>query len=93
MLEHRSAVLGNVFVEQDARLDMAQQPRQRGFAVEEWTIAQILAVMLDQIEGIEDRGTRGVPLAEILELRQAIWPQHHRLAVDREALRLDALGG
>jgi hypothetical protein len=34
------------------------QLRQRGLAVEEWAIAQILAVMLDEVEveGIEDRG-------------------------------------
>jgi hypothetical protein len=39
-----------VFIEQDARLGMAQQPRQRVLAIEESTIAHI---MLDQVEGIE----------------------------------------
>jgi len=33
-------------VEQDARLDIAQQSRERRLAVEEWTIAHVLAVML-----------------------------------------------
>jgi len=60
VLEHRSAVLGNVFVEQDARLSIAQQPRQGGFAVEERAIPQILAVVFDKVEGVEDRLMRGV---------------------------------
>jgi len=93
VLEHRSAVLGNVFVEQDARLSIAQQPRQGGFAVEERAIPQILAVVFDKVEGVEDRLMRGVPSAQILEPRQAVWAQHHRFAVDREALSLDVLGG
>jgi len=59
VLEHRSAVLGNVFVEQDARLSIAQQPRQGGFAVEERAIPQILAVVFDKVEGVEDRLMRG----------------------------------
>jgi hypothetical protein len=37
------AVLGNVFIEQDASLDIAQQPRQRILAVEEWAIAHVLS--------------------------------------------------
>ena len=34
----------------------------------------------DKVKGVEDRLTRSVPSAQILEPRQAIWPQHHRLA-------------
>jgi hypothetical protein len=55
MGENDRAILGNVFAERDARLDIAQQARQRRFAVEEREIAQILSTLLDQIEGIEDR--------------------------------------
>src|SRR5215831_11887573 len=44
--EHGRAVLGNVFVEQDASLSTAQQLRQRGFAVEERKIPQILSIAL-----------------------------------------------
>jgi hypothetical protein len=54
--EDDRAVLGDVLVEQDAGLGIAQQARQRGLSVEERAIAQILAVMLDQVEGVEDRG-------------------------------------
>jgi hypothetical protein len=35
-------------------------PRQGGLAVEEWEIAQILAIMLDEVEGIEDRCLGGL---------------------------------
>jgi hypothetical protein len=47
------AVLGDVFVEQNVCLGVAQQSRQRGLAVQERETAHILAVMLDQVEGIE----------------------------------------
>ena len=56
--EDDSTVLNDVFVE-DASLGIAQQPRQRGLAGEEWTITQVLAVVLDQVEGVKDRGVRG----------------------------------
>jgi hypothetical protein len=46
---------GDVFVEPDARFSIAQQPRQCGLAFEEREIAQVLAIVLDQVEGIQDR--------------------------------------
>jgi hypothetical protein len=52
---------------QDARLGLARQPRQRRLSVEEWEIAQILAVRLDQVEGVEDRGSSGLTTAQLLE--------------------------
>ena len=57
--KHRRTILSNVFVEQDAHAAIAQQSRQRRLAVEDEEIAQILAIMRDQVEGIRDRGTRG----------------------------------
>jgi len=55
-----------VFVENDARLGVAQQPRQRGLAVKEWEIAKILAIVLDQIEGIDARAMRSLPSVDSL---------------------------
>src|SRR2546427_4795652 len=55
MFEHRRAITDDVFVEHDARRGMAQQPRQRSLAVEEWEITQILTIMLDKVEGVENR--------------------------------------
>jgi hypothetical protein len=45
----------------DARLDAAQQSRQRGLAIEEQANPEILTIVLDQIEGIEDRGNLRLP--------------------------------
>jgi hypothetical protein len=56
-------------------------------------IAQIVAVVLDQIEGIEDSGSGRVPPTQLLESGQTVGPQYNRLAVDREGLRLDPLCG
>ncbi len=75
-----------MFVEQDARLGIAQQRGQRGLAVEKRAAPQILAIVLDQVEGIEDRGPRSLLSAQLIESRQAVGPHHNRLAVDREAL-------
>jgi hypothetical protein len=58
-----------VFVQQDADLGIAQQARQRGLAVEERQIAQILAIMLDQVERVEDRGSSGLTMGQVLEPR------------------------
>jgi hypothetical protein len=58
-------------------------------SVQEWEITQILAILLDQVEGVEDRGSGGLTTGQLLEPRHAVRPKHNRLAVDREALGLD----
>jgi hypothetical protein len=45
MFEHRRAIPGDMFVEQDARLGIAQQLRQRSLPIQERDIAQILAII------------------------------------------------
>jgi hypothetical protein len=55
------AVVRDVFVEEDAHVGIAQQPRQRGLAVEEWAIAQIIAVMLDQVDAYRIATRAGLP--------------------------------
>jgi hypothetical protein len=42
-----------------------------------------------EAEGIEDRRVSGLTIAQLLKLRQAVRPEHNRLAVDREALGFD----
>jgi hypothetical protein len=54
-------IFGNVFGKQDACLDVAQQSRQSSLPVQEREIAKILAVMLDQVEGLENRGMGSRP--------------------------------
>jgi hypothetical protein len=57
--EHGHPILGNVFAKQDASLGIAQQARQSSLPVQEGEIAQILVIMLDKVEGVDDRGLRG----------------------------------
>jgi hypothetical protein len=68
MGEDGRPILGDVFVQQDARFGLAQQPRQRRLPVQEREIAQILAIMLDQVKGVEDRGLSGLTTGQLLEL-------------------------
>jgi hypothetical protein len=67
MGKHGQSILGDVFVQRDASFGVAQQARQGRLAVEEWKIAQILAIMLDQGEGIEDRGSGCLTTGQLLE--------------------------
>jgi hypothetical protein len=67
MGEDGRTILGDVFAEQDARLDATQEARQRRVAVKEGALAQILAVVLDQVEGIEDCGPRRLSMGQLLE--------------------------
>jgi hypothetical protein len=59
--EHRRPIPGDVFVGQDAGFEVAQQLRQRSLAVKQRPTAQILAIKLDQVEGVEDRSSRNLP--------------------------------
>jgi hypothetical protein len=79
-------------LKQDTSLGIAQQLCQRGLTTEESGIAHILAVMLDKVEGVEDCGSSALPTGQSIEPRQAVRPEHNRLAVDREALGGDLLG-
>jgi hypothetical protein len=47
MFEHRRAIPGDVVVERDAQLEIAQQLRQRRLALKKQPISQILAVVLN----------------------------------------------
>jgi hypothetical protein len=67
MGEHGRFIFGNMSVKQDANLSVAQEPRQRSLPVQEREIAQILAIMLDQVEGLEDRCSSRLSAAQLLE--------------------------
>jgi hypothetical protein len=85
--QHGWHVLGDAFVKKGARTGIAAHLRQRLFTVEKWPTAQVLAVMLDQVEGIELWGS--LATAELFEPGQTVRPYPDRLAVDREAFGLD----
>jgi hypothetical protein len=69
MSEHSQPIFNNVFVEQNASLDTAQQARQRRLPVQEWKFAKILAIMLDKVEGVEDRGSCCLSPSQLIESR------------------------
>jgi hypothetical protein len=46
---------------------LAQQSRQCRLSVQECESAQILAIMLDQVESVEDRGSCGFTTGRLLE--------------------------
>jgi hypothetical protein len=48
-------------------LRSAQQLRQRSLPIQERAMAQILTIMLDKIEGLEDRGSSGLRAGQLLE--------------------------
>jgi hypothetical protein len=59
--KHTEPTFDNVFVKQDTSLSIAQQPRQRSLPIQEWEIAQILALMFDHVESVEHRGSSTLP--------------------------------
>src|SRR5262249_28860114 len=88
--EHRRAALCDVFIEQNASLDNADESRQCIFAVEKRAIPKILAVMLNQVEPIEDRCVRTPPPTQLVEPGQAGRSKHNGFTVDCETSCLDA---
>jgi hypothetical protein len=52
VVEHGRPILGEVFVEQDTSLGIAQQACQRDLALKKRTTAQIIAIVLDQVKGM-----------------------------------------
>jgi hypothetical protein len=77
-----SGISGDVFVAEDGDLDISRQPS--CLALEKRAIAQIIVIMLDQVEGITYRDSRGDVGAARRTVRSPQVP-HNRLAVDREA--------
>jgi hypothetical protein len=61
------SILRDVFIELDASLGIAQQPCQCDLMIEESVIAQILAITLDKVAGVEDRGSSGLSTGQLLE--------------------------
>jgi hypothetical protein len=67
--EDGRVIPGKVSVEKDAPLRSRAADAARAGSVQEWEIAQILAIVLDQIEGVEDRGSSGLSPGQLLEPR------------------------
>jgi hypothetical protein len=57
----------DVLVEHDATLSIAQESRQRSLPFQERKLTQILAIVLDKVEGAEDRSSSGLTTGQLLE--------------------------
>jgi hypothetical protein len=92
MGEHGQPIFDNVFVQQDAGLGIAHQARERGVALKKRAIAQIPAIMLNQVEGVEDRGLSGLTTGQLLNRNKLSGPSTTG-SPSIVAVGLDQLGG
>ena len=67
-------------------LGLADQLGEASLAVDQRQVAQVVAVMLDQVEGEQHRLTATALAPERLEVRRPVIAGDHDLAVDQERL-------
>jgi hypothetical protein len=82
MGEDGRAVALNILIEQDAGLSLGQDRCERGLADLKQITPQVIAVQLDQVEGVQEHVGVVLPVADALEARPAAVITAHRLAVD-----------
>ena len=80
--DERAVLLVEVLVEAKPRRRAREQAGKRRLAYHERISAHVLAVKLDQIEGIDEDAFIVVPIADAVEARDAVLAARHRLAVD-----------
>jgi len=94
MLEDGWAVTRKMLSEPDgAPLSLADQLGEPSLALDQGQVAQVVAVMLDQIEGVQHRLMAPASAPQRTEVRRPVVVGDHRLAVDQERRGLDAEGG
>ena len=71
----------------------AQQLRQSPFALDQWQAAQIVAVMPDQVEGVQHHLTAPSSVPQRMEVRRPVVAGDHRLAVDQKRGGPELRGG
>jgi len=85
--EHRIAVIAfHMFVESDAWASLGHDRDERGLADFEWVTAQVVAVQLNQVEGVEEDRPVVAAVADTVELGDAGLVASDRLAVDDAGL-------
>jgi hypothetical protein len=80
-------------VARDGSLGLADQLGEASLAVDQRQVAQVVAVMLDQVEGEQRRLTATALAPQRMEVQHPVIAGDHDLAVDQERLRLEAGGG
>jgi hypothetical protein len=81
-----------MFIEPDGVLGPAEQPGEPSLALDQRQVAQVVAVMLDQVEGVQHCLTAPTSAPQRMEVRRPVVAGDHGLAVDQERRRLDAEG-
>src|SRR3954469_9465943 len=85
--EHRGPIALDVLIEPQSGARLGQERRQRGLADDERLTPQILAVEIEQIEGIKKGHSVMLATAEHLEAGEAVRPDHDNFAVDQTGAR------
>ncbi len=90
MREHGRAVGLDMLVEPHAGRGLGQDGGQRGLAHLKRFAPQVVAVQLDQVEGVEEHAGVVAAVAQPVEVRHAVVVAAHRLAVEDAGSRAQA---
>ena len=91
VLEDGGAVTRQMLNKPDGSpLGFAEQLLEPPLALDQWQVAQVDAIVLDQVEGVQHRLMAPALASERVEVRRAILVGNHRLAIDQERCGLDA---
>jgi hypothetical protein len=85
VIEDRRAVTSQMLNKPDGSpLGFADQFEEPPLAFDQWQLAKVVAVVLDQVEGVEHHRMAGAPGAQRMEVRPPVIAQNYRLTVEHE---------
>src|ERR1043165_7269505 len=90
--DHFGVVKVEVIAQQNARRRSPHEFRESGLSVLDRFPTLVLAVQLQQIEGVQKDAGLVLSPPQTLEIGKTCFVARHRLAVDQEGLRLDGVG-
>src|SRR5262249_22390463 len=90
MREHGQAVAFYMLVEAQPQASFGQHAAQRGLAHLQWITPQVVAIELDQVEGIEEDAAVRALMPDELERGHAVVVASHRFAIDDARARAQA---
>jgi len=92
--QHSRAVTCQVFIVPDGSpLGLADKSCDPSLALDQRQVAQVVAVMLDQVEGEQHCLTATSLAPQRAEVRRPVVAGDHRLTVDQGTIALEASGG
>ena len=93
-MEDRRAVARQMLNEPNGPpLGLAEQSGKPSLALEQRQAAQVVAVVLNRVEGVEHHRMAVAPGAQRMEVRPPVIADNHRLTVDQERCGIYAEGG